>query len=349
MMPAAPAKRPGYLPLLVVGALLLMLAALLWWRGGDLIIWMLNTQQQLHQVLQQHVMAVSAAPWQHGSWLIGASFIYGLFHAAGPGHGKAIITGYLGTQQSAGIRQGVMLSMLGALLQSVVAITIVSLFALVLNFSLGQINRQEWLLEAISYGLLALLGALICIRTLWGLRRQSTASTSSTASPSTPLQAQRLQPLEGELSMTPRGKAAGGLTLSNPHTQPAGCDCSHHLVPTQRVDLKESLLLITSMGFRPCSGALLVLVYAYLVKVYSFGVAAVIAMGLGTGLAVALLAALVVHCRQWLSRRFQTQQPGSHSRHLGWIVRLSGGLLLLGLGLALLSALNMQPQSHPIL
>ena len=53
--------------------------------------------------------------------LLGISFAYGIFHAAGPGHGKAVISSYLVANQETA-RRGIVLSFASALLQSLVAV-----------------------------------------------------------------------------------------------------------------------------------------------------------------------------------------------------------------------------------
>ena len=56
-----------------------------------------------------------------GTWLlVGLSFAYGVFHAAGPGHGKAVISSYMLANEVA-LRRGVLLSLLSALLQGITA------------------------------------------------------------------------------------------------------------------------------------------------------------------------------------------------------------------------------------
>ena len=58
-------------------------------------------------------------------WLLGGlSFLYGVFHAAGPGHGKVVISSYVLANETQ-LRRGVTLSVLSALLQSVVAVVFV--------------------------------------------------------------------------------------------------------------------------------------------------------------------------------------------------------------------------------
>ena len=46
-------------------------------------------------------------------WVLGGlSFLYGIFHAAGPGHGKVVISSYV-LANEAQMRRGVLLSFLG--------------------------------------------------------------------------------------------------------------------------------------------------------------------------------------------------------------------------------------------
>ncbi len=61
-----------------------------------------------------------AALWS----LTGIGFAYGVFHAAGPGHGKAVIAG-LSRRQRAGAAKGFAMSLAAALVQALVAIAIV--------------------------------------------------------------------------------------------------------------------------------------------------------------------------------------------------------------------------------
>ena len=64
--------------------------------------------------------------------LLAISFAYGIFHAAGPGHGKAVISSYL-VANGETARRGIVLSFASALMQSLVAVAIVGIGALLLN------------------------------------------------------------------------------------------------------------------------------------------------------------------------------------------------------------------------
>ena len=56
--------------------------------------WIIQTQQKLLRPLAAAIKRLkSGNAWGAGLWLAGLSFVYGVVHAAGPGHGKAIIIG----------------------------------------------------------------------------------------------------------------------------------------------------------------------------------------------------------------------------------------------------------------
>ena len=101
-----------------------------------------------------------------------------------------------------------------------------------------------------------------------------------------------------------------------------------------------------AVGLRPCTGAILVLVLAFGLKLWGAGIAAAYAMALGTGITVALLAALARGSRH-LADRLAAAGAGSAARW-GWGFALAGGLLLLVMGLSLLADMLTRP-AHPLL
>ena len=72
------------------------------------------------------------------SWaLVAHSFLYGVFHAAGPGHGKIVISTYILTNESQ-LRRGLLLSISCSLCQGLAAIVAVDLTAELLSTTLRQ-------------------------------------------------------------------------------------------------------------------------------------------------------------------------------------------------------------------
>ncbi|MGM0704126.1 MAG: nickel/cobalt transporter [Pseudomonadota bacterium] len=296
---------------LLMAAGLVAVAMLVWLaRGGmaELSLQLVAWQRDLHRALSLAITALSVSP-SRDAWLalLGISFAYGVFHAAGPGHGKAVLTTYLLSQGGA-MRRALALSVAASLLQGMVAIALV----VVLVHGLGWVTRQAmgsvvWVEQA-SFVMVALLGAWLCGRAVTMLRR--------------PL------PIASTQSGADAGDAPHG---HDDHC----CHGHHHVAPAQAADWRTALATVAAIGARPCSGAVLLLGAASLLGQFAVGVTAVLVMSLGTALTVSTLAVASVVARDWAERRLQRQgrQP-RHGRWLGW-VSLGGGLAILMLGVSL--------------
>ena len=90
--------------------------------------------------------------------LMGISFIYGIFHAAGPGHGKAVISSYLLANEETW-RRGVALSFASALLQALTAVVLVAVVAVLIGATAKMMGDTVRVIEIVSYALIVLLGA----------------------------------------------------------------------------------------------------------------------------------------------------------------------------------------------
>src|SRR5213076_2457812 len=115
--------------------------------------------------------------------LLAISFAYGIFHAAGPGNGKAVISSYLVANQETA-RRGIVLSFASALMQSLVAVVIVAICAWLLNASAKTMCGTEKVVEIASYALIAAFGA----RLVWTkgggfIRALQTASPAPALAP----------------------------------------------------------------------------------------------------------------------------------------------------------------------
>src|SRR5262249_34737753 len=86
------------------------------------------------------------------------SFAYGIFHAAGPGHGKAVISSYLVANRETA-RRGIVLSFASALMQALVAVLIVGVCGWLLNATAKTMCGAERAIEIGSYALIAVFGA----------------------------------------------------------------------------------------------------------------------------------------------------------------------------------------------
>ena len=66
------------------------------WLFKQVVVW----QREFNQLISGYLHEIKQQPVYAGSLLIAVSFLYGVFHALGPGHGKFIIAGYLATHQT---------------------------------------------------------------------------------------------------------------------------------------------------------------------------------------------------------------------------------------------------------
>lgn len=126
--------------------------------------WILERQRELTQAMTSAVRRLQGASfWSAAGQLALISFLYGVFHAAGPGHGKFVISSYaLANAQT--LRRGITVSFMAAFLQALSAIALVGILAIVVKATSLEIRRAEAWLETASWGLIALLGAWL----LWG-------------------------------------------------------------------------------------------------------------------------------------------------------------------------------------
>ncbi|PVY62257.1 ABC-type nickel/cobalt efflux system permease component RcnA [Pusillimonas noertemannii] len=290
-----------------------------------LLAWIMTTQAGLHQQLASTMRLVAEQGWMATWPLIGISLLYGIFHAAGPGHGKAVITTYLGTSRTR-LRRGLFLSLLSALVQGLTAVLLVEVAANVLGYSLRRTQGAAGQLENISFALVALLGAVLALRGARGLYRRWRKPKHGT----------------------------GSLFSSGGKLQPYCADCGgpHQLSRdhlNQPLTWRTALPIILAIGMRPCTGAILVLLVAYSLGLRWVGIAAVLAMSLGTAATVSLLATFAVSFRHIALRFFQRRHAASHRTDIVFdVMGLIGGLVIGLMGAGLLQQ-GLTAAPHPIL
>ena len=126
-------------------------------QAGGIVGWLLARQSEFYREMSSTIRAAKSdgsAVWT----LLAISFAYGIFHAAGPGHGKAVISSYLVANQETA-RRGIVLSFASALMQSLVAVVIVGICAWLLNATARTMCGAEKAIEIASYALIAAFGA----------------------------------------------------------------------------------------------------------------------------------------------------------------------------------------------
>ena len=286
------------------------------WFGGPLgpfFMWIAVHQAQFYRALTSALSTLKEDPL--GVWLLlTLSFAYGVFHAVGPGHGKAVITSYL-LASGETMRRGVLISFAAALVQAASAILFVAVGAIVLRLTATAITFATDWVEIISYAAIALVGA-------WLLWTKSFGSGHHHH--------------HHHVEAAPAHDHTG---LDHDHHDDEHPHDSHadHEAPskTNTGALARAWGAILAVGIRPCSGAIIVLVFALSQGLLAAGIAATVVMALGTGLTVAALAALAVSARG-AALRFAGGVDSPAAYRLVRTIEIGGAACVLLLGLALL-------------
>jgi nickel/cobalt exporter len=212
-------------------------------------------QAQFYALLTSSVTALKSG--EEALWgLVLVGFAYGVFHAAGPGHGKGVIAAYvLARRRSALCSVG--LSLGAALLQACVAIALVGLFRVIASsvaMTLGDAARG---IELMSFAGLMVFGLYL----LW---KKSDC-------------------------VLPQAQGRSGETFV-----------------VKAPSRFEAAGVIAAAGIRPCSGAILLLVFSSSVGLFWQGVAGALAMALGTAITTSAIGLLASLARRGMSRLGRT-------------------------------------------
>ncbi|MCB1548908.1 MAG: nickel/cobalt transporter, partial [Hyphomicrobiaceae bacterium] len=265
-------------------------------------------------------------------WLLGGlSFIYGIFHAAGPGHGKVVISSYV-LANEAQLRRGVLLSFLSAMVQSTVAVVFVMAAAAVLHLSsIAMSSAANWIGIG-SYGLVALLGAYLIIRHLFFGHRHDHGHAHKHEADKRSLAHAHLYGDDDDHGRTHHGHTHDHDHDDHHHDHDEDEHDHVHVVTADqaRGSWREQLAVVLGVGLRPCSGALVVLVFALSQAVVPAGIAAVYLMGLRTAITVAILAT-IASTAKGAALRFSG--GGAVAATVVWWLELAGAVGVLAFGL----------------
>lgn len=282
--------------------------------------WILQKQNEFDLALRGAVRAVrtsDAALWT----LLTMSFAYGVFHAAGPGHGKAVVSAYMIANERA-LRRGVTISFAAAALQALVAIAIVGVMAFAFSATSRAMQDAARFIEIASFAGIALLGA-------WLVWKKGRALMALVRAPAP----------AGVLATA--GGPSSRFICEAVETDPGHVhdeNCAHFHMPDPRTlgdnfSWKETAATVFPAGARPCSGAIIVLVFALAQSILYAGVLATFAMALGTAITTSALATLAV-----FAKRIALKLSGEGSRRGALAARgleFAAACLVMFLGVAL--------------
>jgi ABC-type nickel/cobalt efflux system permease component RcnA len=272
--------------------------------------WVWLKQREFHRALTRELRKLrgqEATGWA----LVLMSFLYGVLHAAGPGHGKAVLTTYLLTHRNR-LNRGIAMGIGAAMLQGVTALLLVYGLTGLAGWLPRETETASLWATRVSFALLAVVGLYLLSRAALGLFR-------------------------GVRQWRQPAGHAHHDHAGHEHGESCGC---RHLPSAAEIDTaadrRAAAGVVLAIGLRPCTGAVLVLILASVMDLVWYGAFAVLAMSLGTAITVVMLAVLATKARQWAGTLVAHRSPlwalaGGGAGALG-------GALLLMLGLMLLTA-----------
>ncbi|MFV8462585.1 nickel/cobalt transporter [Vibrio campbellii] len=331
----------------------------LWVMWPSLVISSIQWQREVNSELADLLYEAKSNPWGAGSYLIGFSFIYGMLHSLGPGHGKVIVSTYLATHPTKA-KASLVLTIVSAFLQALVAILLVSVLLWGFSASMRMVNDKANMFVSLSFALVALVGALICWKALRNIYRsirkpklKVKAITTLVTDTSSPMSAH--SPIALRTPLSANSPMLGSASVLQPTTQPnvnhthvdhshTDCGCGHqHVADADAINkastLREYAGIIVTIGVRPCTGAIMVLLFANMVGLYWMGVVSAFAMAIGTAFTTSTIAIMTLTGKNLVKRYLESGNKNNSAslKAAGHYLQLFGGVLLVLIGLLLMS------------
>jgi nickel/cobalt exporter len=278
--------------------------------------WIFAQQAAFYTQLRETIKAATVSG--SASWaLVTISFLYGIFHAAGPGHGKAVIASYM-LADNATWKRGALLAAISAFVQAMVAVAFVGLAVLAFGATARDMNTAATVIEIIAYSLIVLLGLYL----LWKKGASFLAAW------------------RGKPDAHDHAHHHGHDHKHEHHHHDHAHDHHGHSHGPEPAELKgedwfkRGMVAAVAAGMRPCSGAILVLVFSLAQGIFLIGVLSTFAMGAGVAITVTAIALLAVFGKSFAARL--TGAMGGRSELVLRAIEVFGALIVITLGLLLL-------------
>ena len=266
----------------------------------------IKTQRDINREINRRLVAVRDGQGMGVIWAgLSIAFLYGVFHALGPGHGKTVIVGYfLGRGGSIG--RGVAMAGWIALSHVVGAIVIVLVVHIILSNSyVTPVEEVTWL-RFVSYAAILAIGLFMLVS---AIRNRG-------------------------------GHAHCHHDHGHGHEHDHNHDHEHDPAAAAKAGMirrAEQRLLAVAAGFIPCSGAILILVFAFTNGIVLMGVLMALAIAVGMGLTLAALGIASVVAHHQVTSRISAGGAASMA------LALLGPAMITLIGLLLLSGAILDP------
>jgi nickel/cobalt exporter len=256
---------------------------------------LLTFQREANRLIAQHMRAIREGE----GWLplvigAGLAFLYGVLHALGPGHGKLVVLSYF-LSREARVGRGLLMGLQIAIFHVLSAIVVVTLADLLLRRAFGGPPAEVAGLRLFSYGLIASIGAVMLLQ---AIRRSQ--------------------------------QRRAGIVVAD------GC-CGAHVGHDHRLagEARERVQqggLSLGVGLVPCTGAVLILLYAVANDILFAGVLLAVAIAAGMAITMGGLGILSVIARQAVASRIDARTEGGR---LAAVSDYGGALAIMTIGAVL--------------
>lgn len=273
-----------------------------WVPFGGLLSYAMTVQQTYYRGMAKAFRAVNLEHSLAAAWTLATlSFAYGIFHAVGPGHGKIVVTSYLLADER-DVKRGVFIAFLSSFAQAATAIIAVGALAMILGYTHRAVADAVPLIERASFLLVIGLGATM----LWRALRR------------------------------------GHDHHHDPEHDHDHEHDGHAHMPTRRElraarnDWRGMAAMVLAVGLRPCTGAILVLLFALTQGAFMIGALSALAMSIGTAITVSSLAVLTLISKNAaLEIASTTDSPWTRRIERG--LEIGGGIFILLMGLMMMA------------
>jgi len=263
--------------------------------------WLLAQQATFQSGLAQSLRGIHGGQGAAFWGLMGLCLAYGFVHAAGPGHGKALLAAY-GVARRVPLMKLAGIGFLSAMAQGTAAVLLVLALAGLAGMGRAGIEQVDrGILHALSLAATGAVGLWLVWRALTRLAR-ATRRPALPPPPPTPADTAPLAkgPASALLAATRAGETPRAHVYASPPADAPCPDCgTWHLPPAEAMlraaNWREVAALVAAVAVRPCSGALVLLLLTWQMGLLWVGIAGTYAMALGTaGVAAGLALALAL-------------------------------------------------------
>jgi len=314
--------QPNKIRLLLCFILFLLFGYLLWQLWPTIMLQSIKWQRIVNEDISNLLYEAKAHQATSAIYLLILSIVYGALHSLGPGHGKLIVTTFLATHPSK-VKHSLLLTIISALMQAVVAILLVSILVFLFNNSMRDVNGVAVKFISLSFIIMAILGALISVRALKSLYKSA---------------------------INRHHDHDGHQHTHHDHDshQHHGHCCGHkHFASADEINnattWQSYVGIIISVGIRPCTGAIMALLFANAIGIYWLGVVSAFMMSIGTAMTTSTIALLTISGKNIVNGYLKHDEHKNTTSNT--LLQLVGGLLLLLLGILLfnLPAIGVSP------